>query len=79
MFCEIIATQLGAGDLPPVIERVDLRIAADGVGQQLLTALWRSFTVLGKKIDAVILYQDDAAFFRLSFCKHGAQVGTFKT
>ncbi|WP_438600706.1 hypothetical protein [Klebsiella michiganensis] len=44
MLCEIIATQLGSGEFPPIIERVDIRVAADGVGQQLLTPLWRSLT-----------------------------------
>ena len=62
MLCEIIATQLGSGAFPPIIERVDVRVAADGVCQQLLTPLWRSLTSLGKEVDAVVLYQDDAAF-----------------
>lgn len=77
--CEIIATQLGSGAFPPIIERVDVRVAADGVGQQLLTPLWRSLTSLGKEVDAVVLYQDDAAFVRLGLGEHGAQVGTFET
>lgn len=79
MLCEIIATQLDSGAFPPIIEWVDVRVAADGVGQQLLTPLWRFLTSLGKEVDAVVLYQDDAAFVRLGLGEHGAQVGTFET
>ena len=36
---EVIAAQLAAGEVPPVIERVGVRVASDGVGEQCLACL----------------------------------------
>src|SRR3546814_2658983 len=38
-FAEVVAAQLGVRQFPPVIERVGIRVAADGIGQQLDAAI----------------------------------------
>ena len=58
---KIVATQLAAGEVPPVIERVGVRVASDGVGEQCLAPIRATLPTLGEEVHALILDQDNAA------------------
>ena len=76
---KIVATQLAAGEVPPVIERVGVRVAADGVGEQLLASIRATLPTLGEEVHALVLGEDDAALVGNGLGQHGAQVGTFES
>ena len=79
VFREVIAAQLAAGEVPPVIERVRVRVAADGVGEQLLAPIRATLSALGEDVHPLVLDQDDAALIGDGFGQHGAQVGAFES
>jgi hypothetical protein len=76
---EVVAAQLGACQVPPVIERVGIRVAADGIGQQLHPSIRATLPALGEEVHALVLGQDDAALIGDGFGQHGAQVGAFES
>lgn len=76
---KIVAAQLAAGEVPPVIERVGVRVAADRVGEQLLASIRATLPTLGEEVHALVLDQDDAALIGDGFGQHGAQVGAFES
>lgn len=72
---EIIATKFGVRQLPPVIECIDIGVAADRVGDVLLATIGPAFTAFGHEIDALILDQDDATLIAHRFGQYEPQVG----
>ena len=72
---EVVAAQFGACQLPPVIERIGIRVAADGIGQQLHPTVRAPFPALGEEGHALILGEDHAALSGDRLGQHGAQVG----
>ena len=78
-FAEVVAAQLGARQLPPVVKRVGIRVAADGIGQQLHAAIGTALSLLGEEVHALVLGEDDAALVGNGLGQHGAQVGAFES
>jgi hypothetical protein len=62
--------------LPPVI--INVRVAADGIGDQLSTTVGTALALIGHKIHAMILDQDDAALMSYRFGKNRPQVDAFE-
>ena len=52
---EVVATELGSRQLPPVIEGIDVRIAADSVGNAFLTSIGLTLAVLGHDVHTLVL------------------------
>ena len=78
-FAEVVAAQLDARQFPPVIERVGIRVAADGIGQQLHAAIGATLPALCEEVHALVLGEDDAALVGNGLGQHGAQVGAFES
>ena len=76
---EVVASKFGACQFPPVSERVGIRVAADGIGQQLHAAIGTALSLLGEEVHALVLGEDDAALVGNGLGQHGAQVGTFES
>lgn len=58
---EVVAAQLDARQFPPVIERIDIRVAANRVRNQLLALIGPALAMFGEPVHALVLDQDDAA------------------
>ena len=65
--------------LPPVIEGIDIRVAAGGIGDGLLATIGSALAALGQEVHALILDQDDAALIRHRFGEHGPQLRAFES
>lgn len=76
---EVIPAKLGAGEFPPVIEWIDVGIAANGVGQQFLLPIGCTLAELGQEIHPMILGEDEAALVSDSLGQHGTQICTFES
>ncbi len=58
---KIIATELRPPQLPPIVKRIDTRIAAHCVGNEPLGSIGSVFAALGEAAHAPVLARDDAA------------------
>lgn len=76
---EVIATELGTRQLPPVVERIDIRIAAHGVGDEFLAPIGPALTTFGQETHALILDEDDTTLVDHRFGEHGPQVGAVES
>ena len=65
--------------LPPVVEGIDIRVAAGGIGDGLLATIEPALAALGQEVHALILDQDDAALIRRRFGEHGPQLRAFES
>src|SRR5690606_39580047 len=64
---EVVATELGTRQFPPVVEGIDIRVATGGIGDGLLATIGSALAALGQEVHALILDQDDAALIRRRF------------
>ncbi len=76
---EVVATERGARQLPPVVERIDIWVAAGGIGDGLQATIGSALAALGQEVHALILDKDDAALIDHGLGKYGPQVGTFES
>ena len=74
---EIIATEFDVRQDPPGIEIVDVRVAADGIGDELLPSVGHPFAFLGHEVHALILDEQKSAFVCDGLGDDGAQIGVF--
>ena len=68
---EVIATELCARQLPPVIEGIDVRIAADSVGEAFLAPIRSVFAEFGHEVHTPVLDLDAPALADERFDKYG--------
>src|SRR5690606_33447481 len=52
---EVVATERGTRQLPPVVEGIDIRVAAGGIGDGLLATIGSALAALGQEVHALIL------------------------
>jgi hypothetical protein len=76
---EVIAAEFAVHPRPPVIEGIDVRIAADGVSNPFPASIGPALAFLRHEIHALILGQNDAALIRHRFNEHGPQIGAFES
>lgn len=60
VFGEVVTAKLDAREVVPVVEWIRIRIAPNGIREQLLTAAWKTLSMLGKPVNTLVFYQDDA-------------------
>src|SRR5690606_16848143 len=76
---KVIAAEFGTRQFPPVVEAIDIRVAAGGIGDGLLATIGSALAALGQEVHALILDQDDAALIRHRFGEHGPQLRAFES
>ena len=76
---ELARAEFGARQFPPVVERIDIGVAAHGVGDGLAPPIGPALAVLGHEIHALVLDQDDAALVGRRLGKHGPKLGAFES
>jgi hypothetical protein len=76
---EVVAAELGARQFPPVVERIDVGVAAHGVGHGLAPPIGPALATLGHEIHALVLDQDDAALVGRCLGEHGPKLGAFES
>ena len=72
---KIIATELRPPQLPPIVKRIDTRIAAHCVGDEPPASIGSVFATLAQEMHTPVLARDDAASVDRRLGKHEQQVG----
>jgi len=65
--------------VPTSHRTVGIRVAADGVGQQLHAAIGAALSALGEEVHALVLGEDDAALVGDGLGQHRPQIGAFES
>ena len=76
---EVVTAQFAVAEMPPVVEWVGVRVAANCVGQQRLAPVGVARAALGEEVHAVVFDQHGLALIGKRLGQHGPQIGDFES